>query len=377
MACACVAWPVVRAWEVGKARRAAVVCGGARRTGGERSTSASYVGVYYVNLKDKGVSHGKWQARIHVDGRTKYLGCFTLEDDAAEAYDDARVAQGKSRVNFPSAQEKAQQDAVDAQLRANTKAARERQECGEPTSSFVGVDYVKYNDKGGKWRALIMVHGKLKHLGHFMLEDDAAKAYDDARVAHGRSRVNFPSAQEKAEQVGVEAQLCANEKAACERRERGEPMSSFVGVEYVKLKDKGGKWVAKIHVDGKHKHLGHFMLEDDAAKAYDDARVAQGKSRVNFPSAQEKAEQVGVDAQLCANEKAARERRERGEPTSSFVGVDYVKYNDKGGKWRAQIRVDGKYKYLGCFILEHDAAKAHDDARVAHGKSRVNFPGNK
>ena len=103
MACACVAWPVVRAWEVGKARRATVVCGDERRTGGERSTSSSsYVGVAYVKYTDtKGVSHGKWVARIRVDGRTKHLGCFMLEDDAAKAHDDARVAHGRSRVNFP------------------------------------------------------------------------------------------------------------------------------------------------------------------------------------------------------------------------------------------------------------------------------------
>ena len=194
MACACVTWPVVRAWEVGKARRAAVVCGGARRTGGERSTSSSsYVGVAYVKYTDtKGVSHGKWQARIQVDGKTKYLGRFMLEDDAAQAHDDARVAHGRSRVNFPSAQEKAEQDGVEAQLCANEKAARERRERGEPTSSFVGVDYVKYNDKGGKWRAQIRVDGKYKYLGCFILEHDAAKAHDDARVAHGKSRVNFP-----------------------------------------------------------------------------------------------------------------------------------------------------------------------------------------
>ncbi len=194
MACACVTWPVVRAWEVGKARRAVVVCGGARRTGGERSTSSSsYVGVAYVKYNDtKGVSHGKWKAQIQVDGKNKHLGHFMLEDDAAKAYDDARVAQGKSRINFPSAQEKAEQVGVDAQLCANEKAARERRERGEPTSSFVGVEYVKLKDKGGKWKAQICVDGKNKYLGCFILEHDAAKAHDDARVAHGKSRVNFP-----------------------------------------------------------------------------------------------------------------------------------------------------------------------------------------
>ena len=85
----------------GEARRAPVVCRGARREGGER-TSSAYVGVSYVKHNDTtGVSHGTRQAQINVDGKTKYLGRFMLEDDAVKAYDDARVAAGKSRVNFP------------------------------------------------------------------------------------------------------------------------------------------------------------------------------------------------------------------------------------------------------------------------------------
>jgi hypothetical protein len=192
-------------------------------------------------------------------------------------------------------------------------------------------------------------------------------------VAQGKSRVNFPSAQEKAEQDDADAQLRANEKTARERHERGEPASSFVGVSYKKLNDKGGKWQAQIRVDGKQTSLGTFTFEDEAAKAYDDARVAQGAIRVNFPSAQEKAEQDDADAPLRANEKTARERHERGEPASSFAGVTYKKINNKGGKWQAQIRVDGKQTYLGTFFHEHDAAKAYDEALLAQGRITHQF----
>ena len=78
-------------------------------------------------------------------------------------------------------------------------------------------------------------------------------------------------------------------------------------------------------------------------------------------------------AQSVINVRLARERHERGELASSFVGVSYKKLKDKGGKWQAQIRVDGKVKHLGTFFHEHDAAKAYDEALLAQGRITHQF----
>lgn len=60
---------------------------GANRIGDRRrfGTSSSYKGVSW----DK--SRNKWQAMIHVNGRTRALGRFALEDDAAKAYNAAAI----------------------------------------------------------------------------------------------------------------------------------------------------------------------------------------------------------------------------------------------------------------------------------------------
>ena len=58
--------------------------------------------------------------------------------------------------------------------------------------------------------------------------------------------------------------------------------------------------------------------------------------------------------------------------SSRFKGVSLFKRN---GKWTAQIRADGKLKYLGLFNKEEDAAMAYDEeAKKIHGKfARLNF----
>ena len=58
--------------------------------------------------------------------------------------------------------------------------------------------------------------------------------------------------------------------------------SKFKGVNW---KADAGKWVARIMVDKKHTFLGYFVLEEDAARAYDAAAVRlHGEfGRLNFP----------------------------------------------------------------------------------------------
>ena len=66
--------------------------------------------------------------------------------------------------------------------------------------------------------------------------------------------------------------------------------------------------------------------------------------------------------------------RKRGRAASSkYKGVSLEKRN---GKWRAGIKSDGKYKSLGYFENEEDAARAYDEAaKVHHGNFAVlNFP---
>jgi len=59
--------------------------------------------------------------------------------------------------------------------------------------------------------------------------------------------------------------------------------------------------------------------------------------------------------------------------SSQYKGVTWHKATDK---WRAQIKINGKFKHLGLFAIEIEAARAYDRAAIEHfGEyANLNFP---
>lgn len=58
------------------------------------------------------------------------------------------------------------------------------------TRIFRGVDYRKDRNR---WRARIMVNGKMQHIGHYLTEQDALDAYEKRSLEiYGFDRVNEP-----------------------------------------------------------------------------------------------------------------------------------------------------------------------------------------
>jgi hypothetical protein len=177
---------------------------------------------------------------------------------------------------------------------------------------------------------MLTVERKAIHIGHYLSEEEAARAFDEQAGALNKP-VNFPrDGQESAVKQGVHGIV-----------------STYVGVSW---DVSSSKWLAQVSIDRSMKSLGYFGDETEAAKAYDFRAKTLGRP-LNFPG----------EGEMQALKPGS----------SNFRGAHW-----NGKEWEAAVIGVGTRTHLGVFTSEVEAARAYDDhLYTAHGSSRVNFPG--
>lgn len=126
-----------------------------------------------------------------------------------------------------------------------------------------------------------------------------------------------------------------------------------------------GSYRAQIALHGKTKCIGFFANPREAAIAYDiySRRFHEGFGRVNLPEASPE-EIAKVMDQLMSN------KTNRGD-TSRYYGVSW---HIRSGKWRADVRHQKRYYYLGYHETEEGAARAVDVLLLDIGcREKLNF----
>ena len=205
------------------------------------------------------------------------------------------------------------------------------------TSKYQGVSLHK---SVNKWNAQITLDGKKHSIGYYANEEQAAVDYARARFKYkaGNAKVCTTSQVRRKliDLTDVPAQLPIISSGR-------DGTSKYQGVTFVKATN---EWRAQIMLDGKRHHIGLYDNEEQAGIDY--AR-AMFKYRVG-------------------NHK--RERRQHAidltdVPLQSLIlncgygsssKYEGVSLNKSTNKWKAQITISGKSRYIGTYDSEEEAA---------------------
>lgn len=140
------------------------------------NTKIQYKGVYYVKISKR------WRVVIRGDREQRCLGTYNTIDEAVAVYDRAALYyHGQFAVlNRPKDKQKYLDDPFIPNQATPRKANR-----------YLGVCWHKTRMR---WYAYISVEGKIKNLGVFMSDEEAARKRDEAALLYfgERAKLNFP-----------------------------------------------------------------------------------------------------------------------------------------------------------------------------------------
>ena len=220
-----------------------------------KENASKYVGVWFDKRKKK------WTAQIYIDGKTRYIGAYDDEDEAAVNYARA-VFKYRSEKNQPKTREQSLFTLDLSDVPAQPPVLK-RGHIKEGTSKYVGVYFDK---RKKKWIAQIHIDGKTRLIGAYDDEDEAAVNYARAVFKYRSGKK-----QNAREQSSLLADLNDIPPQPLILREGTikDGASKYAGVYFAKSRN---KWMARIRIDGKKRHIGYYVNDEEAAVDY--ARAA-------------------------------------------------------------------------------------------------------
>jgi phage tail tube protein FII len=320
------------------------------KSAGEIKEGASkYAGVYFNKTMNK------WHAQITFEGKTRRIGNYEKEEVAAIDYARA-VFKYKGQGKLDKAREqKMSAYAIDLKdVPPQLPILKSEGNIKGGTSKYVGVNFDKVVKK---WKAIISIDRKLRHIGYYENEEDAAADYARAVFKFkGQDAVDKAREQNKQSTPAIDlSDVPPKQLIPKSEGRQKEGASKYAGVSFHKSRN---KWKAVIRIEGKLHHIGYYKNEEEAAIDYARAifkykgQDAPDKAREQNSSGSKSA--FNIDLSDVPPQPPILKNKERiKEGSSKYMGVSFRKANNK---WEAKITIDGKQHHIGLYENEEEAA---------------------
>eukprot|EP00985_Skeletonema_marinoi_P032167 scaffold39070_cov174-Skeletonema_marinoi.AAC.3 len=223
----------------------------------------------------------------------------------------------------------------------------------EGASKYKGVHFNKLMKK---CHAQISIEGKQRHIGYYDNEEEAATDYARAVFKYigqgaldkARERRALDNAREQDSIIidlsGVPPQPPITKSAGHIK----EGASKYTGVYFNKPMK---KWLAQIKIDGMNRHIGYYDNEEEAATDYARA-VFKYKNQAALGKAREDSFIIDL-SDVPPQPPIPKSSGTIKEGASKYTGVHF---NKQMNKWRVQIDIKGKQRYIGHYENEEEAA---------------------
>ena len=357
-----------------------------------REGSSKYAGVTFNKRRSK------WEAGITIDYKQHHIGFYETEEEAATDYARAvfkyKGQQALDKVREQKTQLKQQRRRINAFGRteerviptlsvpiihvpqsskpqsSNTDRKRTLMDLSgvppqlpipkskgrikEGASKYAGVSFDKGNNK---WKAAIKIEGKKRQIGCYENEEEAAADYARAVLKYkGQGALDMARGKNSAFDLSDVPPQPPILRSA-DRAKNGS--SKYAGISWEKATS---KWRAKIMIEGHERTIGLYENEEEAAIDY--ARTVfkyKGQWTLQKASERNKARAAFIMdlSDVPPQPPVPKSKGKMKEGASKYTGVSFLK---DVNKWQAQIELDGKRRYIGCY--ENEEAAGIDYARA-------------
>ncbi len=282
--------------------------------------SSKYVGVYF--------QRNKWMARIDMDGKFRCIGSYENEEEAAVDY-----ARAVFKYKQQGATKKQKSNIIDlSDVPPQPPIPKSKGRMKEGSSKYTGVSFHR-----NKWVARIDMDGKFRIIGNYENEEEAAVDYARAVFKYKQQGAS----KEKSNIIDL-SDVPPQPPIPRSKGRIKEGSSKYTGVFFQR-----NKWVARIDMDGKFRIIGYYENEEEAAVDY-----ARAVFKYKKQGATKKQKENIIDlSDVPPQPPIPKSEGYIKEGSSKYTGVSFHR-----NKWVARIDMDGKFRVIGSYENEEEAA---------------------